>query len=365
MIRQLPLPMRSSVFRDDEPVLQSHPLLPGAKPPVFSERECWDLNGVLRKPVNQHPSHMRVPFPGLAPAMNLLARELAMIWFNPRHPALPARGIHLADEPRVANTVRQRTTCLRELAAFGADQHLPELVSRWTTEDFHRFLAHHSNPDPEPRLVDHIVVIKALHRFGRALADGGLEEDPWPGMSAVAVLKLPVNGPLKTPVVKPETWFPLVRAAWTYITVFAPDILRALDRWQAIEARVEDIKLPEADRWLTAWLTDPASRVPARPPSAQTGREGPVHWDLLARMVGLDSDRRNRSPPLAAPAAHAGPPSNGSSRPAASSTGCCPNCWRSTAPTEAADPGTTRAGGLSNRSPGPSSSPNGSPSTPS
>ncbi|WP_257980598.1 hypothetical protein [Streptomyces sp. CB02959] len=293
MTSRLPLPKRSSIFRGDEPVVQSHPLLPGARPPVFSERECWDLNGVLRKPVNQHPSHMRVPFPGLTPAMNLLARELAMIWFNPRHPALLTRGIHLPDDPRVANTVRARTTCLRELAAFGADQHLPELVSRWAAEDFHRFLAHHSNPDPEPRLVDHIVVIKALHRFGRALADGGLKEDPWPGMSAVAALRLPVNGPLKTPVVKPETWFPLVRAAWTYITVFAPDILRALDRWQAIEARTEDIKLPEADRRLTAWLADPASRVPARPPSAQTGREGPVHWDLLARMVGLDADLRN------------------------------------------------------------------------
>ncbi|MCX4625490.1 hypothetical protein [Streptomyces sp. NBC_01443] len=275
-----------------------------------------------------------------------------MIWFNPRHPALLARGIHLADEPRVANTVRQRTTCLRELAAFGADQHLPELVSRWTTEDFHRFLAHHSNPDPEPRLVDHIVVIKALHRFGRALADGGLEEDPWPGMSAVAVLKLPVNGPLKTPVVKPETWFPLVRAAWTYITVFAPDILRALDRWQAIEARVEDIKLPRK-RTAGSPPGSPTRRAVSRP-----DRPGP-RPDGKARSTGTcwpgwsDSTQTagTCSPPLAAPAAHAGPPSNGSSRPAASSTGCCPNCWRSTAPTEAADPGT--------------SSPNGSPGTPS
>ncbi|MCT9092579.1 hypothetical protein N4G70_27455 [Streptomyces sp. ASQP_92] len=40
-------------------------------------------------------------------------------------------------------------------------------------------------------------------------------------------------------------------------------------------------------------LADPASRIPARPPSTQTGRDGPVHWDLLARTVGLDADRRN------------------------------------------------------------------------
>jgi hypothetical protein len=68
MITRLPLPAARSAFRDDEPVVQSHPLLPGAQPPAFGQTEQWNLNGVVERPVNQPTANYRVSFAGLSPA---------------------------------------------------------------------------------------------------------------------------------------------------------------------------------------------------------------------------------------------------------------------------------------------------------
>ncbi|MFE2089830.1 hypothetical protein [Streptomyces sp. NPDC059460] len=285
MITQLPLPAPHSIFRDDEPVTQSQPLLDGAKPPPFGDTTCWDLNGVLRRPVNQGPVNLRITLHGLNPQWNLIAREMAMIWLNPRHPAVLARGIHLTADPRAPATIRQRVSHLRSLAAFGVEQLLPDDITQWADEDFHRYVDHRSGPEPAERLTQHIVVIKALHQFRRALASGGLERDPWPGKSARRILDLSWGGPLKTPVIKPETWFPLVRAAWTYISTFSPDILRALDRWQTIQTDVRCSDPADAPQRLKAWLDDPGSNVPVRPLSP---RRGPINWSLMSGLIGLD-----------------------------------------------------------------------------
>jgi hypothetical protein len=36
--------------------------------------------------------------------------------------------------------------------------------------------------------------------------------------------------------IRPEIWFPLIRAAWSYVRTFAPDILRAIHRCDELRA---------------------------------------------------------------------------------------------------------------------------------
>ncbi|MFF4012754.1 hypothetical protein [Streptomyces sp. NPDC001717] len=289
---RLPLPKSRSVFRDDEPVVQSHPLLPGANPPRFGEASCWDFNNVIHRPPNQDRANRRIHLHGLAPAWNLLAREMAMTWLNPRHPALLARGIHLRANPYEVNTIRLRISHLHTLAAFGASQHLPHDITRWGDEDFHRYIDHHHTPGTSS-LIDHITVIRALHRFRQVLACGGRKGDPWPEQSVNEILDIPRDAPLKTPVVKPETWFPLVRAAWTYINVFGPDILKALDRWQAIQSNFHDGPIDEIHRRFAAWLADPTSRVPVRPSG---GPQDTISWTAMNTLVGRDPRSYNFFP---------------------------------------------------------------------
>ncbi|OAH13499.1 hypothetical protein [Streptomyces jeddahensis] len=287
--RQHPLAPRSSVFADDEPVLQSLPLLAGASSPTFGESTCWDFNGVLRRPASHLTGQWRLPFTDLSLGQNLLARELAMIEFNPRHPAVLTAGVHLPPTPRKVPTQRARGQVLRALAAFGATEDLPDDFGHWSVEDFHRYITQRRCITDDTAVRAHITVVKLLHQFAPVLTTG-LPADPWPGQTGAKVLGLVREAKLRTAVVEPGTWFPLIHAAWTYVDVFGPDILRARAHWKKLQTTRRHLGAAQQRRRLDAWLADPESRVPVwhpddplRHPRATT----PVNWALLTAMLGL------------------------------------------------------------------------------
>lgn len=175
--QQLPLGDASSVFAAHEPVLQSLPLLEGATSPTFGEADRWDFNGVLRRPASRLPGQWRLPFAGLSPVQGLLARELAMIEFNPRHPSVLAAGLHLPPTPRKVPTHRGRGQVLRALASFGTAHHLPDDFALWEAADFHDYLVARRREIDDTALRPHVTVIKLLHQFAPALSRG-LAADP-------------------------------------------------------------------------------------------------------------------------------------------------------------------------------------------
>ena len=97
----------SARFGEDEKVVQSHPLLPGARPPRIGRTDLWDLNDVVKRPVNQNPPNCRVIFAGRTPAWNLRARKLQ--WSGSiRHPAVLAVGVRFTPDPREPRTCPTR-----------------------------------------------------------------------------------------------------------------------------------------------------------------------------------------------------------------------------------------------------------------
>lgn len=281
----LPNRQGRSIFRDDEPVIQGRPLLGQAETPTFGTTVCWDLNGVVENSASMARTAMRIWFPTGSDEWNLLGREMAMIWLNPRYPAVLERGLHLPDRPLNPVGVSQRVAFLRAIAEYGQDNGLPDDPARWRENDFHDFVARRSQTHQASSLCGPVLAIKTLHRFARALACGGLVRDPWPGKSTNKVANQPIVPPLTTPVIKPETWFPLVRAAWTYIDVFAPDILRAQHLWTEAQARGRVVSISEGDQMLRSWIADPASKVPISTMGAKRG----INWSLLTRLVGIHS----------------------------------------------------------------------------
>ncbi|GLH98847.1 hypothetical protein [Phytohabitans aurantiacus] len=275
----------SALYRDGEPVIQSHPLLPGAVTPRFGDTDRWDLNGVVHNAPHHPAAAVRVLFHDLDPAWNLMARELAMLWLNPRHPAPLAAGVHLRDAPLSPMTVTQRVALLRPLAAFGAEQRLPTNLRDWVDDDFKTYVQHLAATYEPGSVCNHVHVIKALHRFRAALTCGGLPRDPWPGVSPNAVANHPIVPALRTPAIPPQTWFPLVRNCWTYINVFAPDIQRANAYWTDLKARPGTDN--GGDQRLRAWLDDPTTTVPMRPakPSEPAGIF--PNFALLSRIIGV------------------------------------------------------------------------------
>ncbi|MER5546938.1 hypothetical protein ABT072_31855 [Streptomyces sp. NPDC002589] len=53
---------------------------------------------------------------------------------------------------------------LRTLATFGVDQQLPDDITLWSDEDFHRYVDQNHTPGTTTQ-VEPITVIRALHRF--------------------------------------------------------------------------------------------------------------------------------------------------------------------------------------------------------
>jgi hypothetical protein len=99
-------------FRDDEPVISTHPVLCGACIPAFGDTVVWDFNGVLRRPANLAAAHWKLCFSKelTDPFWNLLARELCMIELSPRHPVLIAAGLSRAPSPAALTTLTQVLT---------------------------------------------------------------------------------------------------------------------------------------------------------------------------------------------------------------------------------------------------------------
>ncbi|MFF2132424.1 integrase [Streptomyces olivochromogenes] len=279
-----------SAFGPDEPVLTSHTLLPDAVGPLFGQRDEWNLNGVLRRPANLHPAEWKLKFDAFTGIWNIRARELVMVLLNPRHPTVLGAGIITWRRPAQPQTAIQRLGPLRALAAWAEERGLPQDLGAWPEHQLHVRVASLKEDRAVSTVVGHITVIRDLHRYGPLLTGGGLPRDPWLGMSSRAVLGTSAGGSrtLSTPVIPPEVWFPLVRAAWTYIDTFAPDILRAQERWRQIQAEAKQSSVG-AEARLRSWLAE-GNLVPLHdehlPPRITDA--GQVHWGLLSFLIGID-----------------------------------------------------------------------------
>ncbi|MEV0636337.1 integrase [Streptomyces sp. NPDC050619] len=283
-----------ATFAADEPVLTSRTLLPDGVSPLFGQCDEWNLNGVLRRPANLHPAEWKLKFDAFTDVWNLRARELAMILLNPRHPKVLA-GTTTRRRPVQPKTVIQRLGPLRALAAWAEERGLPQDLGAWPEHQLHVRVAGLKEGRAASTVVGHITVIRELHRYGLLLTGGGLPRDPWLGMSSRVALGMSPSGSrtLSTPVIPPQVWFPLVRAAWTYIDTFAPDILRAQERWRQLQAEAKRSSAG-AEALLRVWLADPNNLVPLHdehlPPRITDA--GQVHWGLLPFLIGIDKRAR-------------------------------------------------------------------------
>ncbi|MBX9978193.1 hypothetical protein [Mycobacterium gordonae] len=291
MSQQQPIPQPSSVFDADEPVIGSHPLLPDARVPQFGNTEAWNLNGVIRRPANLAAAAWTLVFSDelTEPSWNLLARELSMIMFNPRHPAVTAAGLYLKPAPANPATVLSRLSHLRRLARWGHMNGLPPQLRDWHETDLRRPIRDLRGQLATNTIRNYLTTLKTLHQYGPALTGHGLRSDPWAGKSARKASHTAKGAVVSTPAIPPEQWFPLIRSAWTYVHTFAPDILRAQQRYQELVDKATLVG--DHDVRLDRYLADPTNPIPVH---AEAGHNpGRVHWSLLTLMIGSDHSRRS------------------------------------------------------------------------
>jgi hypothetical protein len=86
----------------------------------------------------------------------------------------------------------------------------------------------------------------------------------------------------------------LIRAAWTYIHTFAPDILRWKDHLEHLAVELGQGARPrrhvaqtadDTDAQIAAWLADPGHRVPVHAVNRHSTKAGDPIWTVLSELI--------------------------------------------------------------------------------
>jgi hypothetical protein len=276
----------SALFAQDEPVLQSHCLLPGIAVPAFGHRGRWKYHAHER-PENIAPSMWQSTFPQDL-TWGLRIRELLMVMLNPEHPAVLACAARLATRrPCKVSYAIKLGWVAGQVAGWALENAVPSDLRLWDTTLAQAYIEQCRERVAPGTLVGHVEVVRKLHEFGPFLTGGGLATDPWPGQSARAVARVS-QSPVTTKNVEPDRWFAMVRAAWTYIHDFAPDILAAREHYRALQQAAAATSAG-FEQGLAKFLADPDSRVPvhtADHSGSHPVKAGSVNEDVLWLMLG-------------------------------------------------------------------------------
>jgi hypothetical protein len=275
-------------FGGAELVFAGHPdRIPGITGPVFGRSDEWPADAI-RRPSNKPPGAWKLRFPAEA-AWNLRARETCFALLNPAHRALREAGVHLPARPAALGTLVQVCHHLTMLMRWAGQHQLPADLPSWTTAHWDAFLAETAGRVGPSSVTGYVSSIRRLAVLGSVLTGGGPAEDPWPGRTAADVGRR-VSRAVSTVAIPPATWWPLLRAAWTYIDVFADDLLDLRDR-AAAAAAAQAGRLPGSqvsasyDRLVAGWLADPANLVPVHATAWRDVPAGAPRWTALSLAI--------------------------------------------------------------------------------
>jgi hypothetical protein len=285
------VPLPSAVFHDDEPVFGSHPqLLPDVAGPVFGMTTEWPAD-CLRRRSNRTKGNWKVRFVCEDPVWNLRMREVAFAMLNPAHRVLRRAGIFLPAEPYALGSVGSTRNGISRLRLWAQDNGVSTDISVWDGEELKAFVEDQVERVDPATLVNYILAVRWLHTLAPVLTGGGLSDDPWDGQAASKVARA-VKKPVSTPAVPPSMWWPMLRAAWAYISVFATDLLDLRDQMRDSDAvaasstpRSAVSRRDRMDELLEEWLANEDNKVPVHATAFRGGQAGDPLWATLSLML--------------------------------------------------------------------------------
>jgi hypothetical protein len=281
-----PYRRQTPAFGDSEFVFAGHPdKIPGVSGPVFGRSDEWPADAI-RRPSNKTPGAWKLRFPAEA-AWNLRAREASFALLNPAHRALREAGVHLPAQPAALQTLARLCHHLATLMSWAQRHALPADLPAWTSTHWDAFLEETAGRLGPSSVSGYVSSIRRLVVLAPVLTGGGVREDPWPNRTAADVGRR-LTRPVSTPAIPPATWWPLLHAAWTYIDVFAGDLLDLRDR---VTAASPAGRTPGSqasahyDQLVARWLADPANLVPAHVTAWRGAPAGTPRWTMLSLLM--------------------------------------------------------------------------------
>ncbi|MGV9709568.1 hypothetical protein ACWDTI_02735 [Gordonia sp. NPDC003424] len=265
-------------FDVDEPVLPDELRVNDGPSPVFGDLPLWDLTAMGLAPnLNAAQAHLR--FDVYPSQWVAVAKTLAMAMLQPVHVVVRDAGVYRSNRPYKLKSIRHTLTELRYLADWAATVELGADLSNWTPADCDAYLnARKARSHSAGRNANDL--LRHLNGFGGLLPNGGLSVRVAPWVTEA-------GGQVKTPAIPPSTFWPLVRACWSYIDIFAPDIIAARDEFVGLDARAPKDRAvgsspTDVDAALDNWLSSANAFVPLHTYTLGRARKGEINWDGLA-----------------------------------------------------------------------------------
>ncbi|MDF9813210.1 integrase [Streptomyces sp. SPB162] len=280
-----PAPLASAFFADDEAALQSFPLTEGVSVPVFGDTVTWPCHA-YRKPANLSPSMWVVNVGIEDPVWNLRVREMVMALFNPAHPAVETSGARVGPAPANPASCLRIARMIHDLAQWAAETGLPAELGRWEMDSARRWVDKRRDERSPATVASYVGCMRLLYELGPVLTGGGLAADPWPGQSNRKAAGYAAED-VKTENIDPKVWFPLIRAAWTYIHDFGPDILRARQRYQQLKQDAHRTTTDTLAEVAEEYLAGADNPIPLHTHVSGGGKPGEVQWALLGLLMGF------------------------------------------------------------------------------
>jgi integrase len=276
----------SELFSDIECVFLSRPdRLKGASSPTFGD-PVWDPDGVIPRRPNVTRAQVRITFPA-HPAWSLRSREVAMALLNPADPRLLARSVSFGSRTYAITHAKGRCESYKTAAAWQVEKGLADDITVWSHDNWTSMVESEITKGAKNGTVRNLInAIRDLVALSPILTGGGIASDPWNGQPTLAIAKGAHKG--RTEVMAPDRWIPLIGACWTYINVFADDILslreshRCALRWRMPpQSRRRDTY----DDLLNEYLESVDAVIPMR---KTAGGDLEANWERLSRLVTAD-----------------------------------------------------------------------------
>lgn len=271
----------SSPFDPGEDVLpEGRCIAPGPRP-RFCDMPRWDLSaGGLAPNLNAAQAHLR--FDDLSAGWIPIAKTLAMAMLNPTHHVVRDAGVYRSNQPYKMKSVNHALAEIRYLARWATKNGYTHDLSQWTDDTCKTFLdtVRDTRAISAKRSAEDL--FRHLVNFGALMEGGGLRTSVAPFRSTQG------TGDIKTPVIAPTTFWPLIRACWTYIDIFAPDIIAARNELEELESGPLGGTRPSTESVNAAidnWLSSADAFVPLHPYAAGRARAGDINLDGLALVT--------------------------------------------------------------------------------
>ena len=271
-------------FAPEEPVLpEARRIAPGPEP-RFGDMPRWDLTAGGIAP-NLSPARAHLRFDDLpddwVPIAKTLAMAMAMAMLQPTHAAVWDVHVYRSNRPYKIKSIQHALAELRYLAKWAENRVCAADLSQWIDDDTDAYLASVRATRAATAEKAAQDLFRHLVAFGPLMQNGGLRVP-------IGSSKTGSSGEIKTPVIPPATFWPLIRACWTYIDVFAPDVLAARDEINTLDDRPHPdgrLTAQAIDRAIDSWLASPKGFIPlhiykygrGRVGGIKLGRPGTMH----------------------------------------------------------------------------------------